>query len=74
MRESRILIFGLECSVTCPYNYRVTSDPKEKRFEMRMSEEEREMLRSLADRAGESEATIVRRLIREAFASTKRKR
>ena len=52
----------------------MTSNPKDTRFEMRMSEEEREMLRSLADRAGESEATIVRRLIREAFASAKRKR
>ena len=61
-------------TVKCPYIRCVTSNPKEKRFEMRMSDAEREMLRTLADRAGESEATIVRRLIREAFEATKRKR
>lgn len=53
----------------------MTSNPKDTRFEMRMSDTEREMLRELADRAGESEATVVRRLIREAFESVpKRKR
>lgn len=52
----------------------MTSDPKEKRFEMRMSELEREMLRKLAKLAGEGEAIVVRRLIREAFAQTKQKR
>jgi len=60
--------------VKCPYTRCVTSNPKDQRFEMRMSDAEREMLRLLADRAGESEATIVRRLIREAFESTKRRR
>lgn len=41
---------------------------------MRMSENEREMLRVLATRAGESEATVVRRLIREAFESVPKRR
>lgn len=34
---------------------------------IRMSVNEREMLRALADKAGESEAAIVRRLVRAAF-------
>lgn len=34
---------------------------------IRMSVEEREMLRTLAERAGESDAAIVRRLVRAAF-------
>lgn len=35
---------------------------------IRMSADERDMLRTLADLAGESEAAIVRRLVRAAFA------
>ena len=35
---------------------------------IRMSSDEREMLRALADKAGESEATVVRQLIKAAFA------
>ena len=42
-------------------------EPKEERFQIRMSAEEREMLRTLADDAGESEATVVRQLIKAAF-------
>lgn len=38
---------------------------------IRMDPDEREMLRELADAAGESEATIVRRLIRAAHADRK---
>ena len=34
---------------------------------IRMSVDEREMLRALADQAGESDAAIVRRLVRAAF-------
>jgi uncharacterized protein involved in tellurium resistance len=64
----------LACSSFRTYKGRVTSDPKEKRFEMRMSETERDMLRKLAKLAGESDAIVVRRLIREAFAQTKQKR
>ena len=41
---------------------------KDERFHLRISADEREMLRELAESAGESEATIVRRLIREAYA------
>jgi predicted DNA-binding protein len=41
--------------------------PKDERFMIRMSADERAMLRTLADKAGESEANIVRRLIRAAF-------
>ncbi|MEI9936684.1 MAG: hypothetical protein WDO69_05620 [Pseudomonadota bacterium] len=41
--------------------------PKDERFLIRMSADEREMLRTLADKAGESEAAIVRRLVRAAF-------
>ena len=58
----------------CTYISQVTSDPKETRFEMRMSELERDMLRKLAKLAGEADAIVVRRLIREAFAQTKLKR
>jgi len=42
-------------------------EPKEERFQIRMSTEEREMLRTLAEDAGESEATVVRQLIKAAF-------
>jgi predicted DNA-binding protein len=42
-------------------------EPKEERFQIRMSADEREMLRTLADEAGESEATVVRQLIKAAF-------
>jgi uncharacterized protein (DUF1778 family) len=55
----------------------VPSEPKDERFHLRISNDEREMLRLLAEAAGESEATIVRRLIREAYAKgpgAKRKR
>ena len=38
---------------------------------IRMSVDEREMLRVLADQAGESDAAIVRRLIRAAFEASK---
>jgi len=41
--------------------------PKSENFMVRMSVEEREMLRTLAERAGESDAAIVRRLVRAAF-------
>ena len=40
---------------------------KDGRFEIRLSEDERAMLRALADDAGESEATVVRLLIKAAF-------
>ena len=42
-------------------------DPKSESFMIRMSVDEREMLRTLADDAGESEATVVRMLIKAAF-------
>jgi hypothetical protein len=42
-------------------------DPKDERFQIRMSADERGMLRTLAEQAGESEATVVRRLVRRAF-------
>ena len=42
-------------------------EPKEERFQIRMNTEEREMLRALAEDAGESEATVVRQLIKAAF-------
>jgi len=42
-------------------------EPKEERFQIRMNAEEREMLRTLAEDAGESEATVVRQLIKAAF-------
>ncbi len=41
--------------------------PKEARFEMRLSSDEREMLRALADDAGEAEATVMRQLLKRAF-------
>ena len=44
--------------------------PKDVRFEVRLSVDEREMLRELADDAGENEAAIVRRLIRQAYRTT----
>lgn len=46
----------------------MASAPKDERFNMRLAADERDMLRQLAEDAGESEATVVRRLIREAFA------
>jgi len=49
----------------------VSPDLKSERFMIRMDPDEREMLRELADAAGESEATIVRRLIRAAHADRK---
>jgi predicted DNA-binding protein len=42
-------------------------DPKSETFMVRMSVDEREMLRTLAEQAGESDAAIVRRLVRAAF-------
>ncbi|HEX3871326.1 MAG TPA: hypothetical protein VHV77_12865 [Pirellulales bacterium] len=42
-------------------------DPKSEMFMVRMSVDEREMLRTLAEQAGESDAAIVRRLVRAAF-------
>ena len=45
-------------------------DLKDERFQIRMSADEYAMLRALADQAGESAATVVRRLVREAFASS----
>jgi hypothetical protein len=44
----------------------MASDLKDERFQIRMSGDERTMLRELAKQAGESEATVVRRLVREA--------
>jgi predicted DNA-binding protein len=41
--------------------------PKDERFMLRISADEREMLRALAEDAGESEATVVRQLIKAAF-------
>jgi hypothetical protein len=41
--------------------------PKEARFEMRLSSGEREMLHALADDAGESEATVMRQLLKRAY-------
>jgi hypothetical protein len=40
--------------------------PKELRFNMMMAEDEREMLRKLADAEGMSESAMVRKLIRDA--------
>jgi len=48
--------------------------PKDARFEVRLSADEREMLRALADDAGESEATIIRTLIKAAFKAREPKR
>jgi hypothetical protein len=42
-------------------------DPKDARFELRLSADERQMLRTLADDAGESEAIVLRQLIKAAF-------
>jgi predicted DNA-binding protein len=41
--------------------------PKDARFEFRLSIDEREMLRSLSEDMGESEAIVLRQLIRKAF-------
>lgn len=49
----------------------MASKPKDERFQIRMGTDERRMLRALADQAGESEAMIVRQLIRAAFAAAK---
>jgi hypothetical protein len=58
-------------ALTCKPNRRtngiVAPDPKDERFQIRMSGDEREMLRVLAEQAGESEATVVRQLIKRAF-------
>lgn len=45
--------------------------PKDERFEMRMGADVRAMLRELAERAGESEASVIRQLIRAAHAQQK---
>ncbi len=45
--------------------------PKDARFEFRLGTEEREMLRSLSDTMGESEAIVLRQLIRQAFEASK---
>lgn len=45
----------------------VARNPKDLRFELRLSVDEREMLRVLAEKAGEGEAVVIRRLIRGAF-------
>jgi len=50
----------------------VAPDLKTENFMVRMSVDEREMLRALAEQAGEPDAAIVRRLIREAFAKAQR--
>lgn len=42
-------------------------EPKDERFHMRLSADEKKMLAALADQAGEPESTVVRRLIREAY-------
>jgi hypothetical protein len=48
--------------------------PKDERFQIRMSADESAMLRALADVAGESSATVVRRLIRTAHAQLEAQR
>jgi predicted DNA-binding protein len=45
--------------------------PKDARFEFRLSADEREMLRSLSDKLGESEGVVLRQLIRQAFEASK---
>lgn len=45
----------------------VAADPRDERFELRLSAADRDMLRALADDAGEREAVVVRQLIRRAF-------
>jgi hypothetical protein len=47
--------------------------PKDVRFELRMSAAEREMLREMAEEAGEGESIVLRQLIRQAFESTRAK-
>jgi hypothetical protein len=51
----------------------VAPDPKTENFMVRMSEDERAMLRALADQAGESDAAIVRRLVRAAYEAMQEK-
>ena len=48
----------------------MVSDQKSETFMVRMSADEREMLRTLAAQAGESDAAIVRRLIRAAYSAS----
>jgi hypothetical protein len=43
-------------------------EPKDERFEMRMGTDVRQMLRELAEKAGESEASVIRQLVRAAHA------
>lgn len=45
----------------------VAPAPKDERFILRISADEREMLRTIADDLGESESTVVRLLIKAAF-------
>jgi hypothetical protein len=52
--------------VQCAY---VGSQPKDERLQIRVSVEDRGMLRALAEKIGESEATVMRQLIRQAFES-----
>lgn len=51
----------------------MASKPKDERFEMRMPTDVRDMLRELAETAGESEASVIRQLIRAAHAKAKGK-
>jgi predicted DNA-binding protein len=51
----------------------VAPEPKDERFQIRMSADERTMLRKLADKAGESEATVVRQLIKRAYEASEAK-
>lgn len=55
-------------------NRAMASDLKGERFQIRMSADERTMLRELAEQAGESEATVVRRLVRDAHAKRQQPR
>jgi uncharacterized protein (DUF1778 family) len=45
----------------------VAPDTRDERFELRLSAADRDMLRQLAEDAGEREAVVVRQLIRRAF-------
>jgi hypothetical protein len=45
----------------------VAPDLRDERFELRLSAADRDMLRQLAEDAGEREAVVVRQLIRRAF-------
>lgn len=40
---------------------------KDERFELRLGADERDMLRKLSEKIGESEAVVLRQLIRKAF-------